>query len=222
MKEQQTEKIKGTCIVAVKDGNRIYMGSDRGVSFNTGRQHPIGRPKVFQNSEFLIGGTGAVRPIQVVEYGFVPPELTEGLDVYRYIVNNFSIALRIAMKTAGCLHQYHGMEWLDASFLIGFRKRIFYFTGDTGMIEHKEGYGAAGSGVEYALGSLRSTANLGLNPFERIALALEAAAFFNYGVIPPFDIIGMEWTDKGTIYYDREAINTLIEEDWKNGNNGTE
>jgi hypothetical protein len=198
------------------------MGSDRGVSFSSGRQHPTGRPKVFQNSEFLIGGTGHVRPIQVMEYGFVPPELTEGLDVYRYMVNNFSIAFRKALKTAGCLHQYHGYEWMDASFLVGFRKRTFFYSNDFTTVEYTEGYGAAGNGEEYALGSLRTTENLDFNPFERIALALEAASLFNYGVIPPFDIIGMEWTDKGVIYYNRKDINILIEEDWKNGNNSSE
>jgi len=40
--------ITRTCIVALRDGNRIFMGADSQISFGSGRKHPVARPKVWQ------------------------------------------------------------------------------------------------------------------------------------------------------------------------------
>ena len=48
-----------TLIIAVKDGNRIYMGSDSCVGGS--HQRTIGRPKIYKRGEFLIGSSGTLR-----------------------------------------------------------------------------------------------------------------------------------------------------------------
>ena len=191
--------IKQTCIVAVKDGDKVFIGADSGVTFGSGRQHPHPRSKVFVSGEMLYGGTGNVRPIQVIEHSVVSPIPYEGQNEYSYIVNSVSMSMRDSLLKAGCLHQYHGMEWMDAGFLVVLRKKIFYISDDFGIVEYGEGYGATGSGEEFAFGSLKSTEYLKNKPIKRVRLALEAATQFNYGVSPPFNIIGMEWKEDGSI-----------------------
>lgn len=218
-KQNNPNDITRTCIVAIKDGNRIFMGADSQVSFGSGRQHPLAKPKVWQKDEALYGGTGDIRPIQVMEYNCVMPKPFETQKLYHFLVNNFVTVVRDTMRNAGCLHQhYPGLEWvgdsgvefIDALFLIAYQKKIFLLSRNFSIIEYKEGYGATGSGEEFAYGVLKATEDLNIKPFERVIMALEAAAQFNYGVSGPFDVMCMEWKDDGTvIYYNEEDTKKL-------------
>jgi len=208
--------ITRTCIVALRDGNRIFMGADSQISFGSGRKHPVARPKVWQKDEALYGGTGDVRPIQVMEYACIMPKPFETQELYSFLVNNFVNEVRTTMKNSGCLHhrsgliENDGVEFMDALFLIAYKKKIFLLTHNFAIAEYAEGYGAAGSGEEFAYGSLKATENSEIKPLKKVHMALEAASQFNSGVSGPFDVICMEWKDNGDIvYYNKEDTKKL-------------
>jgi ATP-dependent protease HslVU (ClpYQ) peptidase subunit len=180
-----------TCIIALKQGNKIYMGGDRRSTCN-GVTESLASPKIFKNNNFLIGVAGDLRMLQVMQYDFVPPD-PDGTDPMRYMVSDFVHDLRITLKESGYTKVENNVEVSAGQMLVAYNKKIFKIVSNYSVSEEVD-YVAIGSGTEAALGSLYTTSQeaeliCDITPQRRIMLALQAAAKFDYYVDKPFDIL---------------------------------
>ena len=123
-----------------------------------------------------------------MEHEFEPPPRRRGMDLEKYMVVDFIGALRKSFKDAGFTEIEHSKEHAG-NFLVAIKQgsRLFEIHSDFSVLTPVS-YSATGSGRFSALASLKTTEKLKLQPAERIQLALETAANFNFGVRPPFEI----------------------------------
>jgi ATP-dependent protease HslVU (ClpYQ) peptidase subunit len=184
-----------TCIVAVKVETggtpRIVIGGDSaGVA---GHDILIRKdPKVFRNSELLIGITSSFRMGQIMRFKFVPPAIPPGIDLYEYMVVHFVDRVRAAMKEGGFAEVQNSVE-RGGSFIVGLRERIFTIGSDFQVGENVDGFASVGSGADYALGALDTLRTLPhLSGEQMVEQALHTAAKFSGGVRPPFVILASE------------------------------
>lgn len=176
-----------TCIVALKDKDKVYIGADSRVT--TGwSYHTLADPKVFKNGKFIIGVCGHLRTLQILRYVFTPPQQYEDdIDDMKYMVSKFADAMKKCLKEAGVSHIQDNVEHVHGAFLIGYKNEIYEVGPDYSVLRLTDPYLAEGSGMDYALGSLVATE--GKPPKERVISALKAAAKYDLFVGPPFTVI---------------------------------
>lgn len=172
-----------TCIVGlVYDGN-VYMGADSaGIDDDCNVMIRLDR-KLFRKGEFVIGFAGSYRMGQVLQYQFSMPSLASGDDLMAYMVTKFIPTVRSVLEK-------NGVED-EPSLLVGVRDRLFLIDSDSQVAEHACGYAAIGVGAPYGYASLHTSGtghfNVKVAPaYERVRLALQAAATFNASVAEPF------------------------------------
>lgn len=196
-----------TCIVALKEKNRVWLGSDSCVSAS--HETIRGTPKIIRKGEFLIGGAGRSRGTQLFQYSVVLPNICEGENHYHYLINTVTPLMRKTFIDHGFLKVKNAEQEAPNTFILVFRGNV-YVIGPDFFVDHpKEGYFSIGSGSGLALGSLYSTHKAKLSPKTRINLALSAASAYDGFVSPPYEIISMEWDgyEDGDIYrfYDSDG-----------------
>ena len=173
-----------TCVVAISQGGKVYMGGDSAVVEEGGSISTRKEPKVFIKNEYIIGYAGSFRFGKFMEHTFVPPKPNlENLD--KFFNTIFIDSLR----------EYCEVSKIDPSsednpseLLIGTGGRVFEFCNDWHIGEAGNGYNAIGSGAYLALGSLYSTRRI-KSPYSRIELSLEAAETFSQSVQRPFTLL---------------------------------
>jgi ATP-dependent protease HslVU (ClpYQ) peptidase subunit len=174
-----------TCIVAMKDGDKIIMGSDDMVSRGE-EVIPAPTKKTFKKDGFLFGCAGYTRAMQLVQYNLDMPErgVDEILD--NYIFKKLIPAMRALWANNGMKKDGGSIEWTPNTFLMATEGRIFevepYFT----VFEFCE-YASIGSGAKYAQGAMHALSDSKLKPKARITKALQAAANFARGVSDRFE-----------------------------------
>jgi ATP-dependent protease HslVU (ClpYQ) peptidase subunit len=179
----------------------------------------IGRPKINKKGEFLIGGAGSLRSLQVMFYSTKLPNKINGEDSYHYFVNTVVSCYRKSLKEQGFLRVKEGLEKTNTGYIIAYRGCIYHIAIDF-AVDQKNDYFSIGSGSYYALGSLHATNSGKLSAEDRIILALDAASEFDSYVRPPYEIICMEWKghDDGDeyIFYDSDGSikNGFLEDDY--------
>lgn len=179
-----------TCIVGVVDREgRVWMGGDARASMGWVKQQLSG-PKVFRNGPMLLGGTGALRSLQLLQYALTVPEHPEGLSIEGYLSTTFVNAVRECFKAAGLASKTNEQESHNGAILVGYRGTLAQIDSGYGVLLSAHGYDAVGSGAEVALGALYATEELPAR--HRVRLALEAATRFSTGVGGPFTIECLE------------------------------
>lgn len=165
-----------TVIVAISDGNTIYMGGDRGYS-DGDSIIPSLEPKIFDKGLYLIGYAGSAGIGQNIVYNFNAPALITNTKTDKYMHGVFMPALKKFLK-------YEKDD--DTSFIIGIKGRVYEIDlEDFQCTEYAEV--AIGSGYTYSLGSLYSTTPLDNN--YRIQVAIEAAIQYSPTCCGPVDIL---------------------------------
>lgn len=177
-----------TCIVGLVDeeGGKVYMGGDSAVSSFV--IQTFVQKKVFRHGDFLIGYSGSVRMLQLLQFAFAPPEHPTEMSSERYLTTLFVDELRKLLKETGNAAKVNEQETSTGSFLVGYRGRLFRIGFDYAMVEVADGFDAIGSGNEVALGAMYATRHMSLVPQKRLELALCAAADLCFGVRAPFTI----------------------------------
>ena len=167
-----------TCIVALEDNGKVYMGADSaavdGEAISLRKE-----PKIFKCGEFLIGFSHSFRYGQIVEHCFNPPKVTEK-NIIKYMVTKFVPELRITLAM-------NEFEEKESCMIIGYKGKIFYVESDWNVGYDDTNYHAIGSGAPTAFGSLYSTQ--GQHPLDRVRIALEAAQEFTTSVRGPFNYL---------------------------------
>lgn len=167
-----------TCIVALEDDGKIYMGADS--SAIDGEQISLRQePKIFKCGDFLIGFCHSFRYGQIIEHCFKPPKVTEK-NIVKYMVTKFVPELKITLAV-------NDFDEKESCMIVGYKGKIFYVESDWNVGYDKTNYYAIGSGAPVALGSLYSTE--GQHPLDRIRIALEAAQEFTISVRGPFNYL---------------------------------
>lgn len=182
-------------VVGIVDKNKVYLGSDRQIStYNC--KNTLKDSKIFIKEQLGIGVVGNTRIAQIIKETFYFPAIKVGQSIENYIVNDTIPMLQKVFDRGGVLSVDEGVKSIDSIILIGIASnvkkingRLFVITTDFQVVEVTDEYSAIGSGEEFALGSLYTTAKMKLEPKERINYALEAANKFNLYVGKPFDYI---------------------------------
>ncbi len=178
-----------TCIAGIIDpkSNRVYIGGDSASTNDSGLQTILAGRKVFfvgeEESKMLLGCTTSCRMMQLLQYELRLPPYEKGMEVEEYLVTKFVNAVRTCLKDGGFAQKEDEKE-SGGNFLIGYQGRLFEMQDDYQVSEPVNGYESIGSGAKVALGSLYATSSL--SPGQRIELALQAAAYHNAYVRPPF------------------------------------
>ena len=172
-----------TCIVAICENGKVYMGGDSAAS----AEHYIAyckNPKVFQNGQYLIGFTSSFRMGQLIEFAELPKPPKK--DLYKFMVTEFVTVIREIMSDGGYLRKDCEQEE-SGDFLVGIRGQLFLVQSDFAVLEYHQNYAACGSGESVALGSLYSTEDdFPTNPKNRLLIALTAASLYTTSVSEPF------------------------------------
>lgn len=177
-----------TCVVAVIEGGKAYIGSDcAGVSgFDVTERKD---PKVFVNDGFLIGYTSSFRMGQLLRFKFKPPEYREEKKcLYEYMCTDFIDSVRNCFKDGGYARKTNEEEAAGV-FIVCHSGRIFKIEADYQVGEALEPYQAVGCGEDYAKGALFAINDSIMQPFERIEIALKCAEKYSAGVRSPFKIL---------------------------------
>ncbi len=174
-----------TCVIGLVDrSKKIYIGVDSAaVSGWTRRQTRLS--KVFRRGAFLLGYTTSFRMGQLLEHELDVPVHPAGQDDMSYLVTQFVEHVRLLLKSKGFAKIESNNE-SGGQFLLGYRGHLYSVDSDFQVGEMADGVDAIGSGCDIALGAMMALDRL--PPTRRIRRALEVAAHFNMGVLPPFHI----------------------------------
>lgn len=178
-----------TCIVGLVEKNKgVWMGGD---SAGVGGEKIESRKekKVFRNGDFLIGGTGSFRMLNLLQWKFMPPNRPATVSVIKYMNTIFIDEIRKTFRENGYLYE-NGLREEGGAFLLAYCGRLFKILSDFQVGEPLLGYTSVGSGSHFALGSLHSTKE-SLSR-KRILKALQAAEWFCTSVGDPLNIMFLE------------------------------
>lgn len=178
-----------TCIVGLVDGGKVYIGGDSAGS-NSWQLTVRKEAKVFRNGDFLMGATGSFRMIQLLQYAFKPPVYEKPLEnnddyLSCYMATSFVDGVRECFKNGGFAKKEAEQE-SGGTFLVGFQGKLFCIQDDYHVGEALCKYSAIGDGEDVALGVVYATP--GLQPQERLLMALQAAQYHCTSVSAPFTI----------------------------------
>ena len=169
-------------VVGLKTENGVWIGADSRASTEDGEVRPFVANKICSNGPYLIGFIGSLRGGQLIktEYFDAPKDVYSWPDV---LIDH--------LDEKGCLGQSEQQtSVMLCNYIIGDTRtnKMYEMLVDFQMneIEH---YTSIGSGSCYAFGSLHSTEELNINEYQRVELALQSAAKFDFATGPPFRIV---------------------------------
>lgn len=174
-----------TCIAAIVQNGKSYIAGERGASTDSSI-FQIAEPKVWKTGEYLFGYYGTFMG-ERLKFNFQPPKMTKNTDLVTFMNSTFLQAL----------HQCYQDWWIekheDTELIVVVRGKIFVHNAqDMSMTMYDTDFLAEGSGAEYAVGSLYSTNKLGMNPEERLQIAMQSAITFSPTCVGPIDIVTSE------------------------------
>lgn len=176
-----------TCIVAICQDGKVFMGGDSGASdAESGSIATVSSPKVFVKDEYIIGYAGNFRFGKFMQYAVELPKVpswAKGDKIDEFVNGIFIASIRKQIAEMALEEKEK-----DFGLLIGLRGRVFELGDNYAAVEMSRGYNATGSGAEVATGSLYTTETW-KDPIKRIKTALTASAEFNAFVRPPFTIV---------------------------------
>lgn len=196
-----------TCIVAVKDGNNIWMGSDSFVGTSHGTKHQIKNSKTYTETlacgtRLIFGFCGYLKTKDIIQFTKKPSIDIIGevnyLDLKEYIITKLIPSISSSLENYGFLKREDSIASMnDSSFLLGIKPvngeaQIFKIEECLQICSYSTDYYSIGSGAEYAEGALSVLYNEvfhdTISPDRIIKIALKAASLHNAYVMEPFDI----------------------------------
>lgn len=177
-----------TCVVGIIEKGRVYIGADSCIT-DGAMQATVATPdsKVWKLGEFLFGGAGGFREVQVMRHKLAPPPLVEGQEPPQYLTAQFIDAMRATCEQSGVLSNEDGTDSMGAHFLVACRGELYEIGSDFCVSQAQQEFHAIGSGRCFALGALHVLPS-SMKPTTRIRKALETACLFDPYCAPPFSI----------------------------------
>lgn len=165
-----------TCIVGVEDPKTgaVYLGCDM-LASNGHSSGEVDTPKVFVNGGITFGYTSSFRFADILQHNLVvPPRSKDVTDDRQYLIAALVPAIRHALGENGWTEVTSNRE-RGGTVIIVYNKKLYTIQDDFSVIRYTCGYAACGSGTDFAIGSLATTAVLKVKPQDRVRFALEAA-----------------------------------------------
>lgn len=189
-----------TCIVALREGNTIIMGADRSLDFGEGRTEVSSHPKIKKlNENMAIGISGSLYSAQtMLEYIEVPDfsgfqMLNPQKDSNYYMMRVFLPIYRKVLEERYCISEEDQKNHsCRINSLVICNDKIYDIGNYFEVIPASNNFMAAGSGQQYALGSLYSTKDISIPTKDKVRKALESAAYYDEYVREPFDFLEVE------------------------------
>jgi ATP-dependent protease HslVU (ClpYQ) peptidase subunit len=173
-----------TCIVGVEYEGGVLLGADS----CGGNNYVVTRridPKVFKlKSSLAVAFTTSFRMGQLLHYKLQVQLPGPTADLDRWMATTFVDRVRDVLDTGGFRKRENDQE-SGGTFLVAVRDRLYWVGDDFQVARSVDGYSAAGSGEEMALGALHATART-RDPKKRATAALAAATHFSPSVLEPF------------------------------------
>lgn len=166
-------------VITIKDKDRFVIGADKQGTIGYSTDHNLTKIwRVADMPSIVMGGVGSARATQILQYNPLIDKnrLTREGITTDYIVNCLVPAIGDLLTKNGvpCGVPQDGFCAMSpVSLLIAFRDRAWRIGHDFSVIEIEK-YDAAGAGADIATGVLYATKDL--NPFDRIVMAIDAAA----------------------------------------------
>lgn len=172
------------------------MGADS-CSSSGWNERPLAIPKIISRPDMLIGITGSVRAINLIQYRLKLEPQKDVADE-EYITTVFVDAVKSLFKEHGHSSIKDNQENSEDSLLVGYRGNLFEIESNFQVVRYSSNFAAVGVGENYALGAMEVLKG---NPKERITKALEIVSKYSMGVAPPFMITCLKkhgglWTTK--------------------------
>ena len=188
-----------TTIIAVQGPDWAVVGYDSRVTEEGGRSYVLGRgsAKVVKNGQYLLGAAGDVRAINILAYAFSPPKALDltGVRLDRFMTSKFVPALRECFEDHGYAAKESKEQASHGSVVLAIVNGQIYEIGeDYAWVRDTTGIYSFGSGADYALGAMYSTAGddfamQGVTKTERVVReALAVSAKLDIGTGPPFHV----------------------------------
>lgn len=180
-----------TVIVAARMENGVVvMAADRQVT--AGWQKGVhDQPKLWTSSDWIVGGAGAMRSLQVLKHHLAYPRYRpdEDTDWEAFAVKTLVPAIRAAVKDQGVTQVKDGVEHFSSSALFAIKDQIVEIGSDGSAYSDITGRIAIGSGYAEALGFLGDS-----GPWQEadVIEAVTRATQTAVGVSGPIDVVDTE------------------------------
>lgn len=175
-----------TCIVALRQDGKIYIGADSCGS-NSYDYTVREDKKVFKKGNMIFGFTSSFRMGQILQYKLIIPEHPLGMSDIEYMSSCFIDEVRKCLRDNGFAEKDKEVE-RGGVFLVGYKNNIYKIESDYQVGIRRGNYNTTGNGEDVSLGVMFATEKSTMNPEDRIRLALKASANFKVGVCSPFYI----------------------------------
>lgn len=143
-----------TTLAAIQGDGWCCIGADSQASDESGFMMQIVTGKTFKSGPTLIAGSGAVRGINILQFGWTAPHY-KGRTPDHYITQSFIPSMRQAFMKAGYDMKDDGdIAQNDNNFIVAVRGNLYAIAEDYSWEKCKRGLYVAGSGGKYALGAL--------------------------------------------------------------------
>ncbi len=182
-----------TCVVGVKQNDKIVFGSDSAASDSDSIVHMRG-PKIFLvsstgNRKEKMGYAGDLRPGMLVKATWKFPPKSQSLSIEQYIHYTIPKSLRELFQNNGCLNKNDDIESVDTDFIFTYNNNIYIMEGNFAIWQTTDEFASIGSGSTYALGSLFTTEKYDLDAKDRVMTALKSASEYSTSVSAPFHFL---------------------------------
>jgi ATP-dependent protease HslVU (ClpYQ) peptidase subunit len=138
-----------TCIVAISNGENVFMASDRGLS-DDDVITSMSAPKIRINDKYLIGYADSPGTGQLIHWITLPTPPRRNVE--KFMRTTWVSAVRKALADSGVDLK----EGAHASFLVGVSGQLFFVDTQDWQVTECE-YMSIGSGSSIAMGSLYTT-----------------------------------------------------------------
>lgn len=185
-----------TCIVAIVQDGKVWMGADSAASNSSWHLRTRNDQKLFRKGEMLFGFTSSYRMGQLLRYCFSPPPFEGQRDPMEYLCGPFIdellkcfedkkyAAIKDNVARGGC-------------FLVGWRGQIYRIEEDFQVAQAADPFDSVGCGDVYALGALAAIEDAKMSARKKLIRALEVAERYSAGVRRPFHVLSMQFEAKG-------------------------
>lgn len=186
-----------TCIVALRQNGKTYLGGDSAAINERSLQCSVRKDKkVFQRKDsdeitWQFGFTSSYRMGQLVQYALVLPVIDkqDEKDLFGYMVKKFIPSLQKCFREGG-FEKKEQERVSGGTFIVTVKDQIFKIQDNYQVVMETEDFCAAGCGEQFALGAFYATKEIE-DAEKRVRTALEAAEAFSAGVCGPFHILSV-------------------------------
>lgn len=143
-----------TTLAAIQGEGWCAIGADSQASDDSGFTMQIVTGKIFKNGPALIAGAGAVRGINILQFGWTAPRFS-GKSTDHYVTQSLIPSIRKAFIKAGYDMKDDGdVATNDNNFVIAVKGNLYSVAEDYSWERCRLGLYVAGSGGKYALGAM--------------------------------------------------------------------